>query len=208
MSPLSIFGGFVFTGAVVMLVRLRGHPMVLDNRWLTIPNLTLFLFFLLWPFAKTMVKDLEMPKEIAQLLTMGVCFGVSWLLARLFPLRWGGLYLLGIGESRMRTMLRDILKECDPGTRLRKRQWSVPAYETMVSLKTGFGKTSLVLHFRGNYAEDLIQVFLPTLRMDFAELKVSGGYPRLRLTVMLILGIPVGIAILAVLAGMIAGFLA
>lgn len=169
------YGAIFLCMALFSMASLRGKPVLLDNRWLSIPG-TWFTVFYLWvSLSSDAWESWGLVDEVG--MAIGVLVATLSMLAAalVFPTNWGGLVLLGVDRAEVRHILKHVLRDLDPGAKLKKELWYSELYAADVQTTEILGQSVLRICFSGAGAGELSSDMLPLLRHDFAELGLAGG---------------------------------
>ena len=158
--------------ALFLYSRIRGRPLVFHNRWIAVPNLVFWLFFLWIDHSEEHWEGWGISQDQGMLIGFAGITLLAFLVARMFPLRWGGIFILGAEKSDLRFVLRQAVRLVDPSAKFRADQWDLPSYAATVKTVFGFGSMNSTLQFNGKGAEALISDLLPVLQSDFYEFEV------------------------------------
>lgn len=206
----AVYGAMFLCMALYSLAKLRGRPVLLDHRWLSVPGTWFALFYFWIEYSTNHWERLGMGDRTG-FLVGGLVATVGMLGAfRVFPTHWVGLVVLGVRRSEVHQVIKHALRELDPGARLKREQWYSDAFNAEVTTSEILGQFILRIRFSGAGAGELSRDMLPTLQHDFADLEIDAGDDAVafaRRVLLIFIALVIGLAFLAGLVFLIWPFL-
>lgn len=170
---MMMIGSFLLSLLLLATSRWRGAPLVINNRWFAIPNLSLVLLFNWMQWTEASWQSWGLAHKYGVTLGAGVAVTSALLASRFFPRHWGGIYILGVAKADLSHALKSAVRSFDPHASLRAEKWHSEDYHADVHIDPGFGEFNLKLRFGGEGARVFAADMLPLLKLDLAELELE-----------------------------------